>query len=301
MFHGCKSLTFLDINSSDTSQVTNMSIMFQDCYDLKYLDLGNFNTLKVENMEGMFEKCKSLLLLNLSNFNLSSIHNANLMFKDCEKLMILDLNELYLPHHPSDSNISYGINKNLTVCFDKGNDILSNLFSYFNSDYSFYLSPEHKIIFETYECLYNCSKDDIYKYEYNNICYRICPNNTKFFYENNSCVDIICKNNFYNYNQTECIDEIPERYYLNDTYIHTIVKCNIECGNCSMDSNRDNLCLSCNTKNNYYPKYNDSLNKNIFKCYNQELDGYFLDNNTYVPCYNSCYTCFGNGNENNHN
>ena len=81
-----------------------------------------------------------------------------------------------------------------------------------------------------------------------------------------------------------------------------IDKCNIKCKNCSLESNTYNLCISCNTEDNYYPKYNDSLNKNSFiNCYNITPERHILDNNIYKPCYETCYTCKGIGENNNHN
>ena len=150
--------------------------------------------------------------------------------------MLLDLRNIYISNIQNYLNISDGINSNLTVCVGN-NNIISELFSSFNNNCSCYLNQEHKITSENYKCLYDCSQDDIYKYEYNNICYQSCPKYTKYFYGNNTCIDILCKNNFYNYNQTGCIDDIPEGYYLNDTNLNTIDKCNIECGNCSLESN----------------------------------------------------------------
>ena len=111
----------------------------------------------------------------------------------------------------------------------------------------------------------------IYKFEYNNICYNSCPNGT----HNSSYNNYICENDFicekyYNYNNTECIDEIPEGYYLNNSNLKTIDKCDIKCGNCSLESVNYNLCISCNINNNYYPIFNDSLNNNSFiNCYNK--------------------------------
>ena len=65
-------------------------------------------------------------------------------------------------------------------------------------------------------CVDNCRKDDFYIYEYNNTCYSECPSKTKSN-ENYLCKYLNCSK-YYNFNLTDCIDEIPEGYYLNDTY-----------------------------------------------------------------------------------
>ena len=327
MFHYCDSLKYVDISNFDTSCVTNMRSMFSECISLESINLSNFNTSKVEEMSYMFNNCpklkeinlnnfdtssvismgymfsncKALISLNLNNFNLSLVNNMENMFKDCENLISLELRNIYVSNAViNTNNILNGINSNLIVCIDNENFLL-RLLSNFHNNCSCYLEPGHKIIIDNNKCLDDCSKDDIYKYEYNNYCYKSCPIRTKYFSESKSCIDIICNNNFYNYNQTECIDNIPEGYYVNDTNLNTIDKCSIECGKCSLESNQINLCVSCNINNNYYTKFNDSLNINTFiKCYNGEQEGYFFDNNIYMPCYISCKYCSGNGNENNH-
>ena len=52
----------------------------------------------------------------------------------------------------------------------------------------------NKLIKEKKKCIDKCSKDNIYIYEYNNICYKQCPNGTKesFFI----CYDIIIEEKY---------------------------------------------------------------------------------------------------------
>ena len=105
----------------------------------------------------------------------------------------------------------------------------------------------NKLIIERSECIDDCSKNNIYKYEYNNSCFKSCSEVSEY---------LGLKGNYeiyYNYNKTKCIDEIPDGYYLNDTNEKTIDKCNIKCKTCNKDSNINNLCLSCSIQNNYYP------------------------------------------------
>ena len=89
----------------------------------------------------------------------------------------------------------------------------------------------------------------------------------------------------------------------NDTTSY-ICKCdNIKCYYCSFESMEYNLCESCNIKEGYYPKINDSLNIYQFiNCYN-DLKGYYLDYNEsiYKPCNSKCETCTGHGDEINNN
>ena len=151
----------------------------------------------------------------------------------------------------------------------------------------------------------NCSNDIIYKYEYNNSCYISCPNGTHNSLINHYlCEDDLKCEKYYNYNHTECLEEIPEGYYMNNSELKTIDKCNIKCKNCSFESSMNNLCISCNINENYYPLFNDTINSIEFiNCYNEIPDGYFFDNieKIYKPCYSTCKNCTENGDENNNN
>ena len=58
----------------------------------------------------------------------------------------------------------------------------------------------NKIIKQKNKCIDECTKDDIYKYEYNYACYEYCPPETK---ENNfTCLDIAIEKETYNNYQT---------------------------------------------------------------------------------------------------
>ena len=184
-------------------------------------------------------------------------------------------------------------------CYEKCNN-----YYYFDSDGKYhctnnYNCPEeqNKLIINKNKCIDNCTKDDIYQYEYNNSCYENCPkrtSNNNYICEGLNCE--IC----YNLNETDCLSSIPQGYFINNTELKTIDKCNNKCMNCSIESNENNLCISCNINDNYFPKYNDILNNNSFiNCYNQIPDGYYLDNNIYKPCYQSCKNCTEIGNEEN--
>lgn len=82
--------------------------------------------------------------------------------------------------------------------------------------------------------------------------------------------------------------------------------CPIKCSRCNKDISED-LCLECNTTNNYYQINPQFLGQNseYFDCYNEstKLKNFFFNNKTkfYEPCYMNCATCEygGDGNENN--
>ena len=96
------------------------------------------------------------------------------------------------------------------------------------------------------------------------------------------------------FQKTKCFDNILEGYYLNDSDSKILLKCHIKCLNCSLESNLNNLCISCNTENNYYPKLNDNMNNNSFiNCYDKIPEGFFLNkkNKIYESCYPTCKEC----------
>ena len=97
----------------------------------------------------------------------------------------------------------------------------------------------YKYIDEKNECKNNCLNDDLYKYDYNNICYSSCPNGTYSFDHNQNCISL-CEHNF-NYNLTECLETVPIGFYLNSSNLKTIDKCNIKCNNCTLESEKMKL------------------------------------------------------------
>ena len=101
MFGGCKYLTYLDLSSFDTSNVTDMGFMFAGSIDyygslsgmdeLTSINLSSFNTSKVTNMIGMFGGCRKLTSLDLSSFDTTNVTDISRMFEWCESLTSLDL------------------------------------------------------------------------------------------------------------------------------------------------------------------------------------------------------------------
>ena len=71
MFSVCRSLTSLDLNNFDTSQVTSMAGMFSECSSLTILDLSNFDTSKVTGhyaMMNMFCNCPAWNTIDQTKF-----------------------------------------------------------------------------------------------------------------------------------------------------------------------------------------------------------------------------------------
>ena len=280
MFEGLGNIISIDLSKFDSSKVTNFDCIFRNCSNIKSINLTNINTSSCLNMARMFDLCYVLETLNLSSFDTSKVTTLLNMFYGCTSLKSLDLSSFYTPqvkyvynlfgecsslifvnlknfdtYNISDSiNMFYGVNSNLIYCANssKISSILL-LSNYTNncSDYCF-TNPKSKIIFDKKKCIDNCYNDNEYKYEYNNICYKSCPNGTHISNINNkTCVDDLYCFNYYNYNHTDCLESVPEGYYLNDSLLKTIDKCDDKCQNCNLESVQNNLCLSCNINNSY--------------------------------------------------
>ena len=63
--------------------------------------------------------------------------------------------------------------------------------------------------------------------------------------------------------------------------------------------NANDKCTSCNNDDGYYAKESEKNNDPI-DCY-KNLQGYYVNNNYYEPCYETCETCEQSGSINNHN
>ena len=79
---------------------------------------------------------------------------------------------------------------------NKGKHCLNCQYNYYIHNQKYFCTenstcPEDysKIIKEKNQCIDNCINDDIYQYEYNNRCYKICPNGTNYINNNKICYD----------------------------------------------------------------------------------------------------------------
>ena len=139
--------------------------------------------------------------------------------------------------------------KNKTNCYNK------KCYNYYYYDSDEYhctdnlKCPENysKLIENQKICIDKCINDDIYKYEYNNNCYQICPGETYIIDDRH---DNIC------YNKT------PVGYYL-DIENKTFKQCYERCDICDKKGNETNHnCIKCKDD---YSFYNNSIG--ITNCY----------------------------------
>ena len=233
LFYDCKSLTSIDLSNFDTSSVTELKNVFFNCIELRSINFPKFNTSLVKDMSSMFYGCISLTSLNLSNFNTSKVNNMKSMFFNCQKLESLDLSNfntnnvanmammfsgcsnlkfINFSNYKDDlniltTNIFYETNNNLKIYMNnvKSKNIknlipeLSSLRCIINN--STLINKENlKIIKDNKICLEECYNDEIYSYEYNNLCYKECPMGTI----SSSSEKYSCQ--FFN---IECVEEYP--------------------------------------------------------------------------------------------
>ena len=283
MFRDCSSITEIDLSNFDDSQLIQMQYMFHDCYSLKKIEISNFKGNKVADAGCLFINCYQLKSIDLANFCPISNAQIHYMFQNCNNLISLNFpnfNKEYTPNieyiFTNCDNLRYINIENAII----KNQLIS-VFDFINSNYiicthspvliSKINSKLAKLNCENNYCLNqiegdNCSSLN-FIYQYNNKFYENCPNGTY-------------NDNFY------CID------------------CNEKCSLCSKESTEKNLCLSCNNLDNYYEKYNKTLNFDspFIECF-KFPKGFYLDSIDllYKPCYYSCSSCDKNGNKENHN
>ena len=81
LFKEWNSVTRIDLQGFDTSNMTSMENMFMDCYNLTDIDLSSFDTSNVTSMSNMFRRCRSLTgTLDLSSFSSERLTNTESMF-----------------------------------------------------------------------------------------------------------------------------------------------------------------------------------------------------------------------------
>ena len=226
MFEKCGNLKSLNLKSFNTSKVKLMNSMFSNCVNLESIDLSSFDTKNVIQMNSMFYHCSNLNSLDLSNFNTTSIEEMKETFKECSNLKILNIINFSSENIRYDINMFYGVNENLNICFNKNKllklseDTLSKLNSFNNNcSYFCHLNLQSKFIFEKNKCIDSCSNDNEYKLEYNNICYKNCPDGTSVSGTGNFCEKDEIIINSDTYNEKNCL-------YINKMNNQCLEECN---------------------------------------------------------------------------
>ena len=177
----------------------------------------------------MFCYCETLMYLNMYSFQLNSTINITSAFNRTSENLVFCIKDNYT------KNYLFGVDK-MSICLEP----CSN-------------ENNKKINLLIDGCVKSCTNNR-FQYEYNNICYHECPNNTYSLYYDDDEDNIN--------NSKECLDKIPEGYYL-DIYKKKYKKCYENCKSCYGEGNEtDNNCDECKDNLTFY--YNS---ENIKNCY----------------------------------
>jgi surface protein len=229
MFSGCSSLETLNLESFDTTEITDMYRMFSGCSNLKTLGVLTLNTKNSQNVDNMFCNCDKLTEIERESFNENSftcveqckeetpylIEAENICVENCQNT---DYKYTYTLENENKICASICPDSLLSFNFNCYSECPSNTKKNENENscecqYKFYIDENNFI-----NCLQenqNC-EDTNYKLSINNKnqCYKDCPDNYINKNDNNICV---CKYKYYYNNdelvclgeKEECIDDFP--------------------------------------------------------------------------------------------
>ena len=221
MFYNCRSLTSLELSTFKTSKLKTMAGMFFECSKLISLDLSNFDTSVTESMSNLFYNCSELVSLDISNFNTTLTDHISDVFLNCNKLKYINISNYIGSYNISDINFFEGVPENITYCFNSENENpefiseLKNKKCSINDCQNIWKTKQKKIIYGKDICVYDCSLENEYKYEFKKTCYNDCPNGTYLSNENNKCI-IICGEDLPFEMNEECITNCNVQDFLNN-------------------------------------------------------------------------------------
>ena len=295
LFADCNSLTSLDLSRFNTSNTNNMSQMFINCYSLTSLNLSNFETVNCYSMSGMFYGCKEIISLDLSNFNTININSFSFIFNDCIKLIFLDIFNFNTENaefmigmfnncgsleyinfsnyidgiYSNMSDMFNGVPNNLTYCskdealMPKTLERLKDKNCIINDCSDNWRIKQRKSISAKNICIYDCSEDSDYKFEYKNYCYETCPNET-YVSENGKICLIKCPVNLPFKINEECFSSCSARNFYNGTC--TINNQNIKAKEYIVNSTINEI-------------KNGSMNSLLMKVLNEDKKDLIINNN----------------------
>ena len=288
MFHSCSSLLSLNIyqfkfnNSVDKDQafegiISKVKYCIKDIKTKNYLDL-NFSEIYVYQKH-CYSECPSNTYHIFYDENESEenvrecfdeipygyyLDKNNGVYKECYETCATCITGGNITNNNCEEcryNYSFYINpKNISNCYET-----CNKYYYFNEFNNFNCTEEYsgqynKLIINKSQCIDECKNDDIYRYEYNNICYKNCPNYTIQDETNYTCKDYL--NLEYSTNNNNINEKFTGKLYEN--YTEKIYEKLTENINKKFTENiNEKLTENINEKstNNINEKKNEYLNK----------------------------------------
>ena len=97
LFHGCSSLTTVDLSHFKLDKCSSLGYMFYGCRNLTSVNLKGLGSMpKLETVVYMFTNCSSLPTIDMADIRTTNVTRADGLFSGCTKLRDLKLNYLGL-------------------------------------------------------------------------------------------------------------------------------------------------------------------------------------------------------------
>ena len=218
MFNNCKSLIYLNLISFEINEETNIKSVFNLVSPTIKFCLNGTNIItNLLNIYNYTSDCSNICFQENVKIDLNNSQcicadntyittdNPNICYNATPEGYYLDINESIYKKCFHSCKYCNGpgdeIDNKCLECLENFsflNDSLYNMSCFKQCDNYYYFDdncfqctgdencPEgyNKLILDKKKCVNECSKDDIYKYEFNNICVKNCPDGT-FVGENN--------------------------------------------------------------------------------------------------------------------
>ena len=192
MFSGCSSLHSLDLSNFDMSSVGPN--MFKGCSNLEYINLKSSKIENIELISHILNSTSDNLIICRDNMEFGDLFVNNYKV-NCMNSSYEDIDDSRCFTNKISENNKYscdicGIDYHQKYNDEKNNNSYINCyrslkgfcpfyFYYDNSTNLFYCTEDDNcvddysnLIIEKSQCIDNCERDTIYKYEFKNICYK---------------------------------------------------------------------------------------------------------------------------------
>ena len=280
MFGNCNNILSIDVSHFDYSKLNDIEGMFDQCSKVKFINLTNFNPPKMGTLWNFarncyaltsidmtncciksasyrycFMGCSSLISLDLSKWKYSDIAKTNNFISNSGNLILLDISNFDTNHVTTKGNEFSSCNKlkYLNLRYYTGIDIfntipkIKNLIFCIENIDNLATSVSLRQKGATNNCSHICFQRPIIVNPFDENCYYDCPK--------------LNEGQFCNYDHTEILTEMPEGYFLNDTYEKTIDKCYYLCKYCiNYGDEENNNCTECISNYNLLKESNYKTN-----------------------------------------
>ena len=255
-------------------EIYSCNMMFYNVNNMIEINLSDFDFSKVEKFNNMFGGCINLKKIEFGNINTSSVTNMANMFEKCSKLTSIDLSKF------DTSNVD-NMQSMFSECtslkyLDLSNFNTSKVTSIVNMFKS--CSSLIYLNLKSFKLSGDVEKTGVFESLNSNVAYCIEEENTKNSFDD---TNINCSNDCFKDNIK--IDLENNRYTKNCTNYQYKNICEKECP----EGTYPLFCYDINCENNER------------QCFDTTPEGYYfdIDNKTYKNCYNTCISCYGEGNE----